>query len=97
MFKLNILNYYFARVISKHINVNFYVMFRKQVRYFFGPLYKAPGIRVKIFFVAHIKGFALVFKPVKIKMVNFFAVADIFIHNGKGRAGYQLGNAQAFT
>ncbi len=73
------------------------VAIRNKVCYFFRPLYKTVIARVKVFFIAHIQGFALVFQPVKIKVINRAVLTFVFIYYRKCRAGNRIANAQLFA
>ena len=84
--KLNFLKIEQAFVIIQNPDENTYVTGRQQAAYFFGPFNKAIAVRVKIFLVTHIKGFGLVFKAIKIKVINFACSPGIFIYDGESRA-----------
>ena len=96
-FKLNLLNIYTARIIARYLYPDADVVFRQQASDLFGPLNKTIRARIKILFIPQIQSFRLIFKAVKIKMIYFIAVADIFVYDGEGWACYNFGSAQAFT
>lgn len=87
MIKLNIFDADAARVAVQNPDPDVGVAVREQVGNFFGPLNKAVGIAVKIFLIAHIQCFCLIFKAIEIKMKNPAVAAGVFVHDRKRWAG----------
>jgi len=73
------------------------ITIRDKICYLLRPLYKTVIAGVKVFFVTHIEGFALVFQPVKIKVINRAVFTFVFIYYRKCRAGNRIANAQLFA
>lgn len=57
----NVFNCYLPAMGINYLYVHTRIAIRQQVGNLFGPLYKTVITRVKVFFVAHIHSFALVF------------------------------------
>lgn len=83
MIKLNIFDADAARTGVQNHYPDVGVAIREQVGDFFGPFNKAVGIAVKIFLIAHIQCFCLVFKAIEIKMKDPAVAACVFVHDRK--------------
>jgi hypothetical protein len=88
MIYLNITQANFSPAIGQYHDLDIQVMWRQQVGYFLGPLNKTVLARVKILFVTHIQGLALVFQPVKIKVVYFTFRDEVLIHDRERGAAH---------
>ncbi len=74
-----------------------YVIERKHIRYFFGPLNKTVIARIKVFFATHVQSLGLGFKAVKVKMKNPTRISGVLINNCKSWAAYRAINTQLGT
>lgn len=81
MIKLNIFDADTSRTAVQNLDPDIGVTAREQVGNFFGPLNKAVGIAIKIFLIAHIQRFCLIFKTIEIKMKDPAVAAGIFIYD----------------
>lgn len=81
MIKLNIFHADAARGAVQNPDPDVGVTVREQVGNFFGPLNKAVGITVKIFLIAHIQCFCLIFKAIEIEMKDPAVAPGIFVYN----------------
>lgn len=97
MIKLNIFDADASRIAVQNLDPDIGVVLRKQVGDLFGPLNKAISIAVKIFFIAHVQRFCLVFKAIEIEMIDPATVAGVFVDDGKCWAGSLFGYTQSFT
>lgn len=97
MIKLNIFDAYASRIAVQNLDANVGIVVREQVGDLFRPLNKAIGIAVKIFFIAHIQGFCLVFKAIEIEMIDPATAAGVFVYDRKRWAGSLFGYTQSFT
>lgn len=91
MIKLNIFDADAARIAVQNVDPDGGIMVRKQVGDLFGPLNKAVGTAVKIFLIAHIQCFCLIFKAIEIKMKDPAVAAYVFVHNRKRWTGGLFG------
>ncbi|MDB5146887.1 MAG: hypothetical protein JWQ57_907 [Mucilaginibacter sp.] len=83
MIKLNIFDADAPRIAVQNLDSDVGVVVREQVGNFLGPFNKAVGIAVKIFLIAHIQCFCLVFKTIEIKMKDPAVAACVFVHDRK--------------
>lgn len=97
MIKLNIFDADTSRIAIQNLDPDIGVVVGKQVGNLFGPLNKAVGIAVKIFFIAHIQSFRLVFEAIEVKMIDPVLVSDVFVHDGKRWTGSRFGYTQSLT
>ena len=71
LLNLNLVNNYLPRLsVLVALILTLGIMIGQQIGDLFGPFNKAVIARVKVFFVTHIQRFGLVFKAVKIEMIN---------------------------
>lgn len=92
MIKLNIFDADAARIAVQYLDPDGGIMIRQQIRDLFGPLNKAVGTAVKIFLIAHIQGFCLVFKAIEIKMEDPAVASNVFVHDSERWTGSLFGH-----
>lgn len=95
--KLNIFDANTTRIAVQNLDPDVGIMLREQIGDLFGPLNKAVGSTVKIFLVAHIQCFCLIFKTIKIKMKDPAITANVFVHDGKRWTGSLFCYSQLLT
>lgn len=91
MIKLNIFDADAMRIAVQNVDPDSGIVVREQVGNLFGPLNKAVGTAIKIFLIAHIKRFCLVFKAIEIKMKDPAVAANVFVHDRKRWTGGLFG------